>query len=159
MVSGINHVTLAVRDLDVSIEFYSDLLGLNLVARWSKGAYLTAGNDWITLTLDPNTRANALPEYTHIAFTIPQAEFTEMSQRLRGARLEVWQENRSPGHSIYFLDPNGHKLEIHSSDLPTRLAELAAKPPAGLVFFTKKPDRPTRRRIPRTVGATRREGS
>ena len=83
MVSGINHLTLAVRDLDISVGFYANVLGLNLVARWRNGAYLTAGSDWIALSLDTDTRAGALPEYTHSAFTVSTHNFAEMSERLR----------------------------------------------------------------------------
>jgi len=30
---------------------------------------------------------------------------------------EVWQENGTEGDSLYCLDPDGHKLETHASDL------------------------------------------
>jgi hypothetical protein len=39
-----------------------------------------------------------------------------------------WQENRSEGASLYFLDPDGHKLEIHAGDWQTRLAAMKQDP-------------------------------
>jgi len=41
-VGGINHVTLAVGDLERSFGFYTQVLGLRAAARWDGGAYLLA---------------------------------------------------------------------------------------------------------------------
>ncbi|RRA28762.1 glutathione transferase, partial [Cronobacter sakazakii] len=38
MLSGLNHLTLAVRDVAQSLAFYHSLLGLRLHARWDGGA-------------------------------------------------------------------------------------------------------------------------
>lgn len=124
MITGINHVTLSVRDVEQSLAFYTEVLGLRAVARWPKGVYLLAGDLWVVLVLDEHARVMALPEYTHIAFTVPALEFEALSHRIRSSAAEVWQENRTEGASLYFVDPNGHKLEIHASDLKTRLAKL-----------------------------------
>lgn len=41
MLSGLNHLTLAVTDLNRSISFYHELLQLKLDASWDGGAYLS----------------------------------------------------------------------------------------------------------------------
>ena len=135
MVRGINHITLAVRDLEASFVFYTQVLGMRPVARWYKGAYLDAGGDWVCLSLDDSARSGSLPEYTHVAFSVAEADFAAMVERLRREGVECWQENRSPGESFYFLDPNGHKLEIHVSDLAARLEALKEAPPRDLIVF------------------------
>ncbi len=135
MIAGLNHTTLAVKDLERSFRFYAELLGLQAVARWYKGAYLLAGADWICLTLDPDTRAGPLPEYTHFAFTVQSEHFDGMYKRLQDAGVVRWQENHSHGRSFYFLDPDGHKLEIHASDLQRRLEDLKQKPPKDLIVY------------------------
>jgi glutathione S-transferase fosA5 len=135
MITGVNHITLAVRDIDQSFAFYHDLLGFQPVTRWPRGAYLLAGDLWVALVVDPHARAAALPEYTHIAFTVAPTDFARLSQTIRGAQTPIWQENPSEGESLYFVDPNGHKLEIHASDLASRLRSARAQPWEGLVFF------------------------
>jgi glutathione S-transferase fosA5 len=135
MISGLNHITLSVKDLDVSFRFYTDLLQLRPVARWYKGAYLLAGSQWICLTLDDDARSAPMKEYTHIAFTVSLEQFQEAVRRLDEASVTCWQQNHSHGESFYFLDPNGHKLEIHASDLASRLESMKQKPPRDLILF------------------------
>ena len=140
MVTGLNHTTFAVRDLDASFLFYTELLGLRPVARWSKGAYFTAGEHWFCLNLDPATRTEPLPEYTHLAFSVAANDLSALQVRLEQAGVIRRHRNRSPGDSFYFLDPDGHKLEIHGSGLEARLNALRANPPEGLTLFTKAAD-------------------
>ena len=135
MVEGINHVTLAVRDLERSFTFYTEVLGLRAAARWDRGAYLRAGNNWLALILDPNVRKGPLPEYTHLAFSVSDSSFEEMGERVAEAGAEIWQDNPTPGQSLYFLGPDGHKLEIHASDLSHRIEADRGNPPPGMVFL------------------------
>lgn len=132
MITGINHLTFSVRSLDASLAFYVEALGFKPLARWPQGAYLLAGDLWIALTLDARTRDGALPEYTHTAFNVAPEDFAAMAQRIRAAGATIWQENSTEGASLYFLDPDGHKLEIHATSLAARLAEARRNPWPGL---------------------------
>lgn len=131
-IRGINHVTLAVSDLERSFAFYTTLLGLTPVARWTRGAYLEAGGDWICLSLDAAARTAPHPDYTHLAFSVQQADFARAADALRAQDVTLWKDNRSEGDSLYFLDPDGHKLELHAGDLRSRLESLAGRPYEGL---------------------------
>ena len=135
MITGINHITLSIRDTEESYRFYTELLGFRPVAKWPKGAYLLAGDTWIALVLDVELRKAALPEYTHIALTVSSQDFASMSAQIKAAGVTIWQENWTEGDSLYFLDPNGHKLEIHCSDLAARLKSAKAAPWDGLEFL------------------------
>ena len=88
-----------------------ETLGTKPLARWSRGAYLLAGDLWLCLTLDERTRSSTLPEYSHVAFSVREAEFNDASERIRTSGATIWKENESEGASLYFLDPDGHKLE------------------------------------------------
>ena len=135
MLSGLSHITLSVKELSRSFAFYADLLGLTPVARWPRGAYLTAGDLWLALHVDDRTRAGPLPEYTHIAFRVDQSQFADLCHRLQRHGVARFQDNRTEGSSFYFLDPDGHKLEIHVGDLRSRLHSMRAAPWEGLEFL------------------------
>jgi catechol 2,3-dioxygenase-like lactoylglutathione lyase family enzyme len=133
-VGGLNHLTLSVRDLERSFAFYCDVLGLRPLARWKTGAYLLAGSEtWVCLTLDSATRTEALPEYTHVAFSV--SELASVAERLRAAGAIEWKDNSSEGDSLYFLDHDGHKLELHVGDWHSRLAACRERPYEDMVFF------------------------
>lgn len=133
MIRGINHLTFAVSGLDESLAFYVEALGLTAVARWDSGAYLRAGEGWITLIADE--AAAPSPDYTHAAFTVAPEEFEAASRRALRAGARVWQRNQSEGESLYILDPDGHKLELRVSGLESRLAAEKEDPPPGMRFY------------------------
>ncbi|MCK3839521.1 MULTISPECIES: fosfomycin resistance glutathione transferase [Pseudomonas] len=135
MLTGFNHLTLVVTDVPRSVSFYHDLLRVQLDATWDNGAYLFLPGLWLCLSLDPVRSTTAAMDYTHYAFTVDAADFTALVERLRAAGVQGWRDNRSEGASFYFLDPDGHKLEVHVGDLASRLQACRAKPYAGMKFY------------------------
>ncbi len=127
MITGLNHITLAVSDLRRSVSFYRDILGCQLVSLHETGAYLSAGDLWLCLCLDPAAAIQDRSDYTHLAFSIRTAEFDEFERAITESEVPVWKANRSEGRSVYFLDPDGHKLEVHVGTLESRLAAMSSK--------------------------------
>jgi catechol 2,3-dioxygenase-like lactoylglutathione lyase family enzyme len=119
-ITGINHVTLAVKDLERSVAFYSGLLGFEVRMRKGHSAYLEAGTFWLALVVDENTRSGPLPEYTHVALSVSKAGLPVLKEKLLMAGVKEWQVSER-GDSFYFLDPDGHKLELHAGSLEERL--------------------------------------
>ena len=125
MISGVSHITFAVSDLSRSVAFYSDILGCSETKRWRGGAYLKAGDLWLCLSLDPNAGDQQRSDYTHVAFDVSTESYDELEQRILSANdAKLWKVNRSEGASLYILDPDGHKLEIHVGTLTSRLAAM-----------------------------------
>lgn len=133
-VSGLNHITLAVTDVERSLSFYRDLLGCTVRAVWADGAYLEAGSLWLCLSRDDEARSRPHPDYTHVAFSVAADDYGALSGRV-SAECEIWKENQSEGSSTYFLDPDGHRLEIHVGDLETRLSQYRQRRPEGMRIF------------------------
>ena len=132
MLHGLNHLTMATGDLDSSVAFYVDLLGCCPRVRWARGAYLTLGDLWFCLSCDPPQPAR---DYSHVAFGISPEQFSAFCARLRAAGVVEWKKNSSEGDSLYLLDPDGHRLEIHAGNLDSRLASLRQQPYEGLIWF------------------------
>jgi len=128
MIKGINHITLAVKNIEISFAFYKKILDLKPVVRWGKGAYLTAGDTWIALIQDSKILDLNQPDYSHIAFSCTSYDFHILKSKILDYGCKEWSTNESEGDSLYFLDPDGHQLEIHIGDIKSRLKEMKDNP-------------------------------
>ena len=135
MLTGLNHLTLAVVDLSRSVEFYRTLPGIKLAARWEAGAYLSLGDLWLCLSLDERRVSAQQPDYTHYAFSVAQDDFEAVTVCLRRLNVTEWKSNSSEGDSFYFADPDGHRLEVHVGNLASRLEQCRRQPYAGMECF------------------------
>ncbi len=132
MLTGLNHITIATSDLEKSFQFYTDILGMKPHARWQKGAYLALGELWFCLNVDESYPAQ---DYTHIAFSIASDDFQSLRLSLLQNDVKEWQQNHSEGDSLYLLDPDGHKLEIHIGDMQSRISSMDAERYPGLQLY------------------------
>lgn len=133
-VRGLNHVTLAVTDVDRSVRFYRDRLGFRLRALWTEGAYLEAGSLWLCLSQDDQAAARPHPDYSHLALDVDAQAFARLGERLAGC-ADIWRDNRSEGDSLYVLDPDGHRLELHVGSLQSRIDHYARTKPDSVQLW------------------------
>ena len=133
MITRLNHITLAVSNLERSMLFYTSVLGLKGHVRWEKGAYLSVGSLWICLSVEPVCEK---ADYTHFAFEVSDEDFDSVCADLKSKDVTEWKQNTSEGRSLYILDPDGHKLEIHVGGLDERLASLREKPYSKLQWLS-----------------------
>lgn len=135
MIKAMNHITLAVKNIENSFSFYRDVLGLKPLVKWDKGAYFLVGEKnpsipnsefWFCLNVDDNRTAN--PCYTHYAFTVSEKDFASMSQKIIASGCKIFKDNSSPGDSLYFIDPDNHKLEIYVGNARARIAAKKHNP-------------------------------
>ena len=125
MITGLSHITLGVKDIERAFVFYRDVLGFTPLCKWEGSAYFLVGNsdesNGVWLCLDRDIQRQKTTCRTHYAFSVSIGDFKTMSERIINSGAQIFKENTSPGDSLYFLDPDGHKLEIHVGDWQARI--------------------------------------
>ncbi|AWV34860.1 VOC family protein [Paenibacillus odorifer] len=125
-VEGFNHVTVNVSNLAKSLNFYTGVLGLELVHIGKTDAYLEWGSAWICLVEKPDYMAIAdkVVGVDHIAFSIAEEHFEEAVQGLQTQNVPIIRGpiKRGIGWTVNFLDPDGIQLELHTSNLRERMS-------------------------------------
>ena len=123
-VRGIDHAAISVRNLEVSLKFYTEALGLNISLReYQKPGseyFLDCGESLIGLIQgDPQGEKHLLQDAgvggNHVSFRVPTREFDAAVEELKKRNVTItFQKKREKSWSVYFLDPDGNKLEITS---------------------------------------------
>lgn len=134
-ITGLNHLNLSVSNLEVSFDFYTQKLKFQPLAKWKRGAYFLAGDFWFTLSFNPNRLPKARSGYTHYAFSVSQTDLDYYRQNIEQLNLKLWQENTSEGDSLYLLDPDNHKLELHVGNWQTRLEAIKENSYEEMIFY------------------------
>jgi catechol 2,3-dioxygenase-like lactoylglutathione lyase family enzyme len=113
----LNHTIVAARDKREAASFLADLLGLTAPTTFGPFSVVQLDNH---VSLDFIDDAEAHPR--HYAFLVTEEEFDEIFGRIRARGLEFWADpfqqhpgeinTHDGGRGVYWLDPNGHVLEI-----------------------------------------------
>lgn len=124
-VKGFNHITLNVRNLDSTLSFYSEVLGMNIRHKGRRDAYLEWGTAWICIVEEPfhhevDSRHLGMD---HVAFFIEEEDFDEAVKILKERQVNIVREviQRGKGRAINFVDVNGIEFELHTSTLDERM--------------------------------------
>jgi Glyoxalase/Bleomycin resistance protein/Dioxygenase superfamily. len=98
MLTGLNHITLAVSNVSASFTFYVETLGFTPRAQWKNGAYLSIGELWLCLSLDAVSIGK---DYTHYALSIEDEVFEAFAERLKASGVKDGRSTKvRANHSI-----------------------------------------------------------
>lgn len=127
-VKALDHVTIVVKDLERSRQFYVDGLGMTEVPRPAftfPGSWFQAGDTQIHLIQEhvgTPPAGNPLPEQFrtsrshHFAFVVEDAEATYARAQELGMKIVSPPKSRPDGFVQVFLnDPDGHVVELCST--------------------------------------------
>ena len=112
----LHHVELRVPDLPASLEFHQYILGLTVIARDTKSAYLACAHDpSVDLCLTEGGTGLG-----HIAYAVPDGDmlalFRERLQQCNAATMSISNHEPGIGQAIRFHLPSGHTMELVVAD-------------------------------------------
>ena len=128
-IKRVAHLVLYVRDPEASAAWYGDVFGLTVTARVSSGPYIggvfmSFGEYDHDIAFFPGEQdASRGREFEHVGLELDGAGDLDPLRRVYGRMLQKQvriQEVLDHGVSIgiYFLDPDGHQLEVFTQLIP-----------------------------------------
>ena len=115
-IAKVSHILLEVADLERSVRFYVDFLGFEIRQQdtLGDGRPFVATTQGLGLT-EPTTPAATGVAFDHLAFRCPDG-IERLRAMLDGAGIAYEGPRTTPyGLSLYFHDPDGHRLECHDN--------------------------------------------
>jgi len=121
---GIDHVALAVADVERSAKWYIEVLGFERLHQgiWN-GVPTFIGKGDTAIALFPtssgekSSSARSGIRMLHLAFRANRKNFLFAQEELKRRVIEFEFQDHEISHSIYFHDPDGHELEITTYEL------------------------------------------
>ncbi len=121
---GLDHIALAVRNVEDSTKWYIDVLGLERQHEGSwDGIPTFVGKGATGIALFPaegnEAASDAEPpaRVLHFAWRADRENFRAAQGELKERGVAFHFEDHGSAHSIYFRDPDGHRIEITTYEL------------------------------------------
>lgn len=121
---GLDHIALAVRDVEESVKWYVEVLGLERQHEGSwDGIPIFVGKGATGIALFPASEANSSlgksdpVRFLHLALRANRENFQRAQDELKERGIAFHFEDHGIAHAIYFRDPDGHELEITTYEL------------------------------------------
>lgn len=110
IIEEVNHISLAVANLEKSLEFYRDIFYFDTVEKIDKTeAFLSIGD--IKIRLKESAEVTPNPD-VYISFNIDMQDFDDVADELEDKKVKFDEIDNDDGHKIVFSDIDGNKIAI-----------------------------------------------
>jgi catechol-2,3-dioxygenase len=121
-VAKLDHVAIAVKDIEISTQWYKQTLGLQVLPNpgWGPQPIFLLAENKSGIALFESEAGNPLPKGSrlpHIAFDVTYSIFEAFQARFNDLSIDWNFQDHIISHSIYFRDPDDYLLEITTYDL------------------------------------------
>ncbi len=120
MIRNLAHICFVVRDLDASIAFYCQKLGLKLAfdanndAGQRIGVYIhVGGHNFIELFQGEVVAAAGKISYQHFCLEVDDLAGTVAAMRTHGVEVSDPKTGRDRSLQAWLADPDGNRIELH----------------------------------------------
>ena len=116
-IEGVTHWSIPVNDLEESIKFYGDLLGLKLVGRLGDSGMACFNVGDHNILLCQGKQPDVRNELVHHSFTVSPETLTQACKIFQEKQVPIVELYYRPkgyftGRELYFYDPSGNRLEL-----------------------------------------------
>lgn len=133
LVSGLAHVCFTVSDLERSIAFYCDVLGLTPAFEFRRpsgekyGQYIHAGGRTFIELFEGELGTPAEKQsFRHICLEVPDIEATVGHLRQRGVDVSDIKLGTDRSYQAWLSDPDGNRIELHGYTAESQQAPYLA---------------------------------
>jgi catechol 2,3-dioxygenase-like lactoylglutathione lyase family enzyme len=120
LIRGLAHVCYTVADLDRSLAFYCDTLGLTPAFAFIRptgekyGQYIHAGGrNFIEIFVGELAERAEKQPYRHLCLEVDDMEYTIAELGRRGVEVTGVKLGNDRSHQAWITDPDGNRIELH----------------------------------------------
>lgn len=122
---GLDHIAISVKDVQKTIEWYSEIIGLERVHadKWDGvPAFMLANGSGLAIfpadeSLEDSGPAKEKFDVRHFAFRVDRENFERAKRVYKEKNLEHNIEDHGVCYSIYTKDPDGYKVELTTYEI------------------------------------------
>ena len=123
--SYLDHVAIRAKDMDVSIRWYENVMGMKKYQLEAWGPFpifMLSGKSGVAIfpaqLTDPEIPASKNIKIDHFAFNVTNTHFDNAQAHFKANNIPFEFQDHTYFHSIYLKDPDGHTVELTTLVVP-----------------------------------------